>query len=311
MAMTASESEARSESTACGEEKENNGSSDLYTERKNLLMEFLHSRLTPAHIQQYQNKAEAAKKCYFYLDIEPKHLELGNDENVAIFTDILQVIAPCQLQKIKEVGRKQVEIHHTLLTELLEQLERSRIELNCYVAICDREIFLSHWDSITQSMSKVSEYTATLFSLKMPAKLRVKHRLVPHEQLGGSRLPSISISLCAKMPLLFDRRESFAQSDGIRLKWFSEDEESNHEKCELYCQLLTDRNQREPGFGATFEFDSNTCVIQNLQPGRLYKFTVRRLATPTYITAKWHDSIILKNRTNAMGDVDNSVCAQG
>ncbi|KAM6120824.1 LOW QUALITY PROTEIN: fibronectin type III domain-containing protein 11 [Phoenicopterus ruber ruber] len=94
-------------------------------------------------------------------------------------TDILQIIDLCQFQRMKVVVKNQAEIQLMLLTELLEQLERGREELSCYVETCDMD-FLSR----------------------------------------GTRLPSIKLLSAQKMPLIFDRNESFACKDWVKLKWF-------------------------------------------------------------------------------------------
>ncbi|NXT35490.1 FND11 protein, partial [Pelecanoides urinatrix] len=282
---------------------------ETYLERRSLVLQFLHSNLSPHHLQHHQNKAELLKKCYFYLEVEPKHVNVRDQNHVMHRTDIFQLIDPFQFQRMKKVGKNQTEIQLSLLTELLEQLERGREELSYYVETCDMVTFLSRWDLIVQRLSQLSEFMETLLSLQMPGKLYVKHRLVSHADLRGTRLPNIRLSLCIKMPLIFDRDESFAQKDWATLKWFTENQESHPEPCELHCKLLANGNQIEEGYGRIQTVFSNTCVVQGLQPGRSYEFTVRRSDTHTRVWEKWHDSIILKTKTNAVEDADSSACA--
>ncbi|KAM6194579.1 fibronectin type III domain-containing protein 11 [Sarcoramphus papa] len=309
MAAIFNEFETGSESTAHSEEQQGNASWELYLERRSLVLQFLHSSLSLHNLQHYQNKAELLKKCYFYLEIEPKHVNVRDQNHVMHRTDILRLIDSYQLQRMKKVGKNQTEIQLSLLTELLEQLERGREELSCYVETCDVITFLSRWDLIMQRLSKLSEFMETLLSLQVPGKLFVKHRLVSHVDLRGTRLPNIRLSLCIKMPLIFDRKESFAHKDWAKLKWFTENQESHLEPCELCVKLLTNGSQTEAGYGRTWAVTSNTCVVQDLQPGRLYKFTIRRSHTQTFVCDKWHDSITLETKTNAVEDADSSACA--
>ncbi|NXC75220.1 FND11 protein, partial [Anhinga anhinga] len=308
MAMILNKLETSLEGTACSEEQDND-SWERYLERKSLVLQFLHSDLSLYHLQHYQNKLELLKKCYFYLEIEPKHVNVRGENHMMHRTDILQVIDPCQFQRMKKVGKNQTEIQLSLFTELLEQLERGREELSCYIEVCDMVTFLSQWDLIMQRLSKLSKFMETLLSLQVPGRLHVKHCLLSNADLRGTRLPNIRLSLCTRMPLIFDRRESFAHKDWAKLKWFTENQESHLEPCELHFKLLTNESQTEVGYGRIQEVTSNTCVVQDLQPGRSYEFTIRRSDTHTLVFKKWHDTIILKTKTNAVEDADSSACA--
>ncbi|XP_042656683.1 fibronectin type III domain-containing protein 11 [Tyto alba] len=308
MSVMLNELESSLESTVQSEEQDNT-SWQQYLERRNLVLQFLHSSLSLHYLQHHQNKVELLKKCYFYLDIEPKHLNVRDQNHMMRCIDILQLADPCQLQRMKKVGKNQTEIQLSLLTELLEQLEQGREELSSYVETCDMTTFLSQWDLIMQRLSNLSEFMKTLLSLEVPGKLYVKHRLVSHADLRHAGLPKIRLSLCTKMPLIFDRNESFAHKDWAKLKWFSENQESHLEPCELHVKLLTNGTQTDVGYGRIQTVTSNTCVVRDLQPGRLYEFTVKRSNTPTLVFEKWHDSITLETQINAPDDVDSRAWA--
>ncbi|GAB0197391.1 fibronectin type III domain-containing protein 11 [Grus japonensis] len=309
MAVILNEFETSSGSTAYNKEQDDNATWEQYLERRNLVLQFLHSNLSVHHLQHHQNKVELLKKCSFYLETEPKHVNVRNQNHMMHRTDVLQLIDPCQFQRMKKVGKNQTEIQLSLLTALLEQLEQGREELSCYVETWDMRTFLSRWDFIMQRLSKLSEFMETLLSLQVPGKLYVKHRLMPHADLRGTRLPNIRLSLCTKTPLIFDRKESFAHKDWAKLTWFTENQESHIEQCELHFKLLTNESQTETGYGRIQEVTSNMCIVQDLQPGRSYKFTIRRSNTQTFLCDKWQDSIILKTKTNAVEDMDSSVRA--
>ncbi|KFU90333.1 Uncharacterized protein C20orf195, partial [Chaetura pelagica] len=295
MAGILNEFETSSEATACSQEQQDNASWEKYLERKNLVVQALHTDLSLHHLQDQQNKAELLKKCYFYLEVEPTHVSVIQENDLIFHTDIFQLIDNCRFQKVREVGKKQIEILLLLSAELLEQLERGREELICYIETCDMGTFLSQWDLIRQRMFKLSQYMKTLLSLKVPENLYVKHHLVSHADLGGLGLPNISLTLRTKKPLIFDRKESFACKDRAKLKWCTENPESHLEKYELHFQLLTG-SQTEMGYRGFHVVSSDTCMVQNLQPGRTYKFTIRRPVSPTFVLEEWHDSIILKTK---------------
>ncbi|KFP37455.1 Uncharacterized protein C20orf195, partial [Chlamydotis macqueenii] len=297
--------ETSSESAVNSGERDN-ASLEQYLEGKRHVQQFLHSHLSPQQLQYHQRNVELLKKCYFYLEIEPKHMNMRDRNHVTLRTDIFQLVDSYQFQRMKKVGKTQTEIQLTLLTELLEQLLQGREELSCYVETYDMITFLSQWDLIMQRLSKLSEFAETFLSLQVPGKLYIKHHLVSHADLRGSRLPNITLSLRAKMPLIFDRNESFAHQNWAKLKWFTENQESHLEHCDLYIKLLTNRSQAEMGHSRIQEVASNTCVVQNLLPDRSYEFTIRRSDTPTLVFGRWHDSITLTTKTDAVEDADSS-----
>ncbi|XP_066055322.1 fibronectin type III domain-containing protein 11 [Chamaea fasciata] len=301
MAEILHETETTSDSTVPREEQDNSASMEQYLRNKNLLLDFLRYDLNPHYLQYHWNKIHLLKKCYFYLKFEPRHVCV-RDQNNMIFADILQIANPCQLQKIKKLGKNQTEIQLTLLTELLEQLEQGREELTRYVQTCDVETFLSQWDLNMKRVLKLSMLFNELISLEEPRKLHVKHSLVSEIHLGGAQHPPISFSLYAKKPPIFDRMESFACQTWAQLKWFTESQESHLERWQLEIKLVTDDSQTELGYGWTQEVISNLCVINHLLPGRLYEFKVRRSDTHMLVYSQWHDCIILKTKTHPAED---------
>ncbi|XP_009957337.1 PREDICTED: uncharacterized protein C20orf195 homolog [Leptosomus discolor] len=308
--MAANEFETSAESTAHSKEEQDRASWERYLEWRNLVLQFLNSSLSPYHLQHHRDRVELLKKCYFYLEIEPKHVNVRDQNQVMHYVDILQLIEPCRFQRIKKVGKTQTEIQLSLLTDLLEQLERGQEELSRYIETCDMTTFLSQWNFIMQRLSKLSEFMAKLFSLEVPGKLYVKHHLLSvFTDHGDTRLPEIRVSLCAKVPPIFDREESFARTGWAKLKWFTNNQESDLEQYELHIQLLTNGNPREVGYSRIQTVLSNTVVVQGLQPGRSYEFIVRRSATNMLVFQKWHDSITLTSEAHSLEDAGSSAFA--
>ncbi|XP_068063903.1 fibronectin type III domain-containing protein 11 [Anomalospiza imberbis] len=303
MAKVLPETETTLDSTPPREEQDDNTTMNQYLRNKKLVLDFLHSDLNSHLLQYHQNKVHLLKKCYFYLKFEPSHVCVRDQNNMMIFADILQIANPCQLQKIKKMGKKQTEIQLALLTELLEELEQGREELSHYVQICDVEAFLSQWDLNIKKVLKLSMFFKKLVSLEEPRRLHVKHSLVSQIHLGGALHPPITFSLYMKKPPIFDRIESFACQTWAQLKWSTESQEELHlERWQLEIKLVTDDSQTEPGHAHTQEVISNVCVINHLLPGRLYEFKVRRSYTPMLVYSQWHDCIILKTKTHPAED---------
>ncbi|XP_030359005.1 fibronectin type III domain-containing protein 11 [Strigops habroptila] len=304
MAAISNKRKSSSERTAHREEQ-GSANWELYLRRRSLIQQFLHSSLSLHYLQQQQDKVQLLKRCSFYLDIEPKHVNVRDQNHVMHRTEILQLIDRQRLQRMRKVGRTQTEIQLLLLTELLEQLQQGWEELSFYVKACDMLTFLSHWDVIRQKLSKLTGFMETLLSLEFPGKICVKHSLVSHADLTGTRPPSIRLSLYTKMPVVFDRKESFAHKNWARLKWFTENQESHVEKCELSFNLLT--VGLEVGFGRTHQVSSNSCIVPDLKPGRSYEFTIRRVPERTLVFGEWRDTIILTTYTAE--DMESSTCA--
>nr|XP_009943848.1 PREDICTED: uncharacterized protein C20orf195 homolog [Opisthocomus hoazin] len=298
-----------SERAAQSEEQPGNASLERYSKRRSLVMRFLQSELSPCRLQHYQSKAELLKKCGFYLQIEPRYLHMREQNQVITRTDILQMVDRCQLQRMKKVAKNQCEIQLSLLTELLEQLQRGREELSRHLETCDMVTFLSSWDFTMQKLLQLIEFLKILPSLQVPGKLHIKHCLMLQADLHRARLPNIRLSLHTKPPVIFDRKESFAYKERARLQWFPETQESHLERYDLQVKLVTSGSPTEMGYGRLQTVTSNMCIVQGLQPDRCYEFTIRRSTTETLVLEKWQDSITLKTRAAAAEREQGSACA--
>ncbi|XP_065547897.1 fibronectin type III domain-containing protein 11 [Lathamus discolor] len=286
-------------------EDQGSGTWELYLQRRRLIQQFLRSSLSLRYLQKQEDKVHILKRCSFYLDVEPKYVNVTDQNHEIHRTETLQLIDHQRLQRVRKMGKIQTQIQLLLLTELLKQLQQGWEELNSYVEVCDMATFFAQWDGIRQKLSKLTGFMETLLSLEFPGKICVKHSLVSHADLTGTRPPSIRFSLYTKMPVVFDRKESFALENWARLKWFTENQESHLEQCELSFKLLT--IGVEVGFGRTHQVSSNSRIVQNLKPGRSYEFTIRRLPKQTLVLEEWRDTIVLT--TGTAEDVQSSACA--
>ncbi|XP_021272716.1 fibronectin type III domain-containing protein 11 isoform X2 [Numida meleagris] len=302
MNVNLNEFETSSDSTVCSPEEQDDAIWKRYTERRSLILQYLQSDLSLQLLEEHQKKVELLKKCCYYIEVLPTFLILRGQNLLAIPTSIFQVIDPWKFQRVKHLGRSQAEIQLQLLTHLLEQLQRGREELVCYVETCDVATFLSQWDSVMQRMTDLSKMMNDFLSLQVTRRLYTKHRLVSCADIRGNKIPDIRLFLCAKMPVMFDRKESFAHKNWAHLKWSTENQESTHERYELHFKLLKRGTQMEFGHCGFVIRTTTTCVVEDLLPDRSYEFMIRRAETYTLVYETWRDTITLTTKANVAED---------
>lgn len=302
MNVNLNEFETNSENTVRGTEEQDNAVWRRYNERSSLVRQYLQSDLSLHLLETHQKRVELLKKCCYYIEVLPTFLILRDQNLLALPTSIFQVIDPWKFLRVKKLGRSQTEIHLQLLTHLLEELQQGREELVCYVETCDMVTFLSKWDLIEQRMSDLSKTMNDFLSIQVSRRLYTKHRLVSCADIRGSKIPDIRLFLCAKMPVMFDRNESFAHKNWAHLKWSTENQESPHEQYELHFKLLKRGTQAEFGHCGLVTRTTNTCVVQGLLPDRSYEFMIRRAEIYTLVYELWHDTITLTTKANTAED---------
>ncbi|XP_015683044.2 fibronectin type III domain-containing protein 11, partial [Protobothrops mucrosquamatus] len=266
----------------------------ISSERKNVVLEFLHTDLSLHLLRRHHKRIELLKKCSYYLEILPKHLALGDQNHLMLPTTMFQLIDPWRFQRMKKVGTIQTKIQLLLLSDLLEELERGREELVQLLENCDMMTFLSRWDTVRQKLSRLSEQMDYFLAILVPGRLYIKHRLV--SDVGITKIPHIRLVLSTKMPVMFDRRESVAHEDWVSLKWLVTSQQSQLDQFELHFRLLEPRTPQERVQCGIMPVTSHTCEIHNLLPDCLYRFTVRRAETYTLVYEPWHDSLLLKTK---------------
>ncbi|KGL76776.1 Uncharacterized protein C20orf195, partial [Tinamus guttatus] len=275
----------------------------LYLDRRSSLLTFLHTNLSLHFLRRHHKRVELLKQSSFYIEILPKHLALGDQSHPMHPINLFQQVDPWRFQRMKKVGATQTKIQLLLLEDLLEQLERGREELLCYLKTYDVVTFLSQWDQIKQRVSDLSKMIDSFLGALVPGKLHLKHRLVPDAR--APKIPRIRLVLSTKMPVVFDRKESVAHEDRATLKWFSTSQQAQQEQYELSFRLL-EHGMQERGHCGNLTITSNMCEIQNLLRGRAYEFTVRRAETYALVYEQWHDSITLKTETSPDQDMGSS-----
>ncbi|NWI21000.1 FND11 protein, partial [Crypturellus soui] len=263
----------------------------LCLDRRSSLLTFLHSQLSLHFLRRHRRRVELLRQSSFYLEILPKHLALGDQSHPMHPINLFQQVDPWRFQRMKKVGATQTQIQLLLLGDLLEQLERGREELLGRLKGCDAVPFLSQWDGVKQRMSELSKMMDSFLGALVPGKLHLKHRLVPDAR--APKIPRIRLALSARMPVLFDRKESAACGTGAALKWCSPSPRAAQEQFEVSFRLL-EAGAPERGHCGTLSVAATACHVPNLLPGRAYEFSVRRAETYALVYEQWRDSITLR-----------------
>ncbi|XP_064023749.1 fibronectin type III domain-containing protein 11 [Pogoniulus pusillus] len=277
-----------------GQEDAEDASCQLHQERRSFVLYFLDSTLNLSELQSHQRRVEQLKKCYFYLEVEPKYVVVTEQQH---FIDIFELIDPWQFQRMKAVGKDQVRIQLALLGELLEQLERGQEELRAHTESREPGPFLAQWPRLQRRLRRLSRYAQQLRALRQPGRVAPRHRLLAPLEAQRRRiaLPALRLALATKPPLLFRRDKSFADATWVRLKWCSEDQECYPEEhYEVYVRLLAGGSERS--FSRFQLASGDSCKVEGLEPGRLYEFTVLRPATQTLVFRNWQDTITLRTK---------------
>ncbi|XP_036604372.1 LOW QUALITY PROTEIN: fibronectin type III domain-containing protein 11 [Trichosurus vulpecula] len=265
-----------------------------YTDRRNILREFLTSDLSPHLLKRHHARMELLKKCSYYIEILPKHLALGDQNPLMLPSTMFQLIDPWKFQRMKKVGTAQTKIQLLLLSDLLEQLDRGRAKLVALLESHDMLPFLSCWDTVEQRLADLSAVMDNFLAMMVPGRLHIKHRLV--SDIGATKIPHIRLMLSTKMPVMFDRKESVAHHDWASLRWFVTIQPTVPEQFELRFKLLEPRSQQERVQCGVIPVATCTFDIRNLLPSRTYKFTVKRAESYTLVYEPWRDSLTLKTK---------------
>ncbi|XP_023560080.1 fibronectin type III domain-containing protein 11 isoform X1 [Octodon degus] len=263
-----------------------------YTERRNTLREFLASDLSPHLLRRHHARMQLLKKCSYYIEILPKHLALGDQNSLVLPNTMFQLIDPWKFQRMKKVGTAQTKIQLLLLGDLLEQLDRGRLELDSLLESPDPRPFLAGWGLVEQRLADLSAVMDNFLAMMVPGRLHIKHRLV--SDIGATKIPHIRLMLSTKMPVMFDRKESVAHWDWVSLRWFVTIQPAVQEQFELRFKLLEPRTQQECMQCGVIPVAACTFEVHNLLPNRTYKFTVKRAESYTLVYEPWRDSLTLQ-----------------
>ncbi|XP_003462845.1 fibronectin type III domain-containing protein 11 [Cavia porcellus] len=263
-----------------------------YMERRNTLREFLTADLSPHLLKRHHARMQLLKKCSYYIEILPKHLALGDQNSLMLPNTMFQLIDPWKFQRMKKVGTAQTKIQLLLLGDLLEQLDRGRLELDSLLESPDPRPFLAGWGLVEQRLVDLSATMDNFLAMMVPSRLHIKHRLV--SDIRATKIPHIRLMLSTKMPVMFDRKESVAHWDWVSLRWFVTVQPAVPEQFELRFKLLEPRTQQECMQCGVIPVAACTFEVHNLLPNRTYKFTVKRAESYTLVYEPWRDSLTLQ-----------------
>uniref|UniRef100_A0A8C3WGP4 Fibronectin type III domain containing 11 n=1 Tax=Catagonus wagneri TaxID=51154 RepID=A0A8C3WGP4_9CETA len=265
-----------------------------YVERRHTLREFLTSDLSPHLLKRHHARVELLGKCSYHIEVLPKHLALGDQNPLVLPSAVFQLIDPWKFQRMKKLGTAQTKIQLLLLGDLLEQLDRGRSELDALLESPDPRPFLAGWGLVERRLADLSAVMDSFLAMMVPGRLHIKHHLL--SDAGAAKVPHIRLTLSAKMPVLFDRKESVAHQDWASLRWFAAIQPAVVEQFELRFKLLEPRTQQERTQCGTLRVAACAFSVRNLLPNRSYKFTVKRVESCTLVYEPWRDSLTLQTR---------------
>ncbi|XP_072135720.1 fibronectin type III domain-containing protein 11-like [Mobula birostris] len=266
-----------------------------YVDRKNIVLQFLVNNLSTDILKQYETRLELLKKCSYYIDVLPKHFALG-DQKLFQPNVLYQLIDPCKFLRMKNVGSTQVKIQLFLQREYLDELKNGHEELKVIAKISDVTLFLLHWNTTCSKLGQLLSTLKNLVSVLVPGKLYVKHQLMSDAK--SNKIPQLRVVLRTMMPVEFDRKESVAYHNSVKLKWLVPGEEAHHDQYELVYKLLEPRYCIERNQFGVIPVESDSIEIGNLQPASLYEFTIRRADNYTLVYSAWCDIMILKTKVS-------------
>ncbi|XP_076973571.1 fibronectin type III domain-containing protein 11 [Tamandua tetradactyla] len=279
-----------------------------YMEHRNTLREFLTSDLSPHLLKRHHARIELLQKCSYYIEILPKHLALGDQNPLVLPSSLLQLIDPWKFQRMKKLGTAQTQIQLLLLSDLLEQLDRGRAQLDALLESPDPWPFLAGWGRVEQQLADLSGVMDSFLAMMVPGRLHIKHRLV--SDVGATKIPHIRLMLSTKMPVVFDRKESVAHQDWVSLRWFVTIQPATPEQFELRFKLLDPRTQQECAQRGSIPVATCSFNIRNLLPHRAYKFTIKRAESYMLVYEPWRDSLTLHTKPRSPEGVRPSLAGQ-
>ncbi|XP_073649274.1 fibronectin type III domain-containing protein 11 isoform X1 [Tursiops truncatus] len=268
-----------------------------YAERRIALRKFLTADLSPQLLKRHHAHVELLRKCSYYIEILPKHLALG-DQNPRVLPTTFQFIEPQKFQRMKKVGATQAKIQLLLLGELLEQLGHGRSELDALLESPDPQPFLAGWGLVEQRLADLSAVMESFLATMVPGRLHIKHRLV--SDINATKIPNLQVTLSAKTPVTFDRKESVAHEDWASLRWSVTLQPAAPEQFELRYKLLDPQTQQERVQYSIIPVAAYAFDVPNLLPNRSYEFTIKRVEGYTLVYEPWLDSLTLQTGPRAL-----------
>ncbi|XP_006897011.1 PREDICTED: uncharacterized protein C20orf195 homolog [Elephantulus edwardii] len=265
-----------------------------YVERRSGLREFLISELSPQLLKRHHARLELLQKCSYHIEILPKHLALGDQNPLVLPNTMFQLIDPWKFQRMKKIGTAQTKIQLLLLSDLLEQLDWGRAQLDALLESPDPRPFLTGWGRVERQLMDLAAIMDNFLAMMVPGRLHIKHRLV--SDVGATKVPHIRLILSTKMPVMFDRKESVAHQDWASLHWFVTIQPSAPEQFELRFKLLEPQTQQECMQCGLIPVTACSFNVRNLLPNRTYKFTIKRAESYTLVYEPWWDSLTLHTK---------------
>ncbi|XP_028432752.1 fibronectin type III domain-containing protein 11 isoform X1 [Perca flavescens] len=273
---------------------------DALPDLRNQILQLLCTRLNDDCIIAMQEVLRLRQRSSYYLEIQHDDLLPTADEQQHTLhlsdSTVWSLVDQRRLQRAMTLANTQVKLHLTFLGLLYEEIIRGCQELEAFVmkydqGLVDSDIAASTQERLQQTHQYLKDFESRLARKLGP--LDLQNQLIPNT--GNIPIQQLSASLAIKMPVIFNRSETYTTSNTVHLCWEVTGEQSQ----ELNQEFEIHAKSFHPTIAEHCQFTKSTCQsynieVNNLIPDRYYKFSVKRVDSVNLVYGLWVDNITLK-----------------
>ncbi|KAM9362142.1 fibronectin type III domain-containing protein 11-like [Symphorus nematophorus] len=270
----------------------------------NQILQQLKTTLSDHSLMVLQKELQLMQRSSYYLEVQREDPPAAEDEehqqqqqrNLRLSdSQLWSLIDQQRLQRLMARANTQVKLLLTLLGMLYEEIMRGCQELAAFIIKYDLgRVDIDMGAAMQQRFQQTQKYIND-FENRMSdgfGPLDLQTQLIPNA--GRFPIPPLRASLFMKLPVMFDRSESYVTSNAVYLSWEVAGQQSN----ELKEQFEVNVKSLHPN---TAEQGPFKCVclsyhmqVNDLTPDRYYEFSVKRLDAANLVYGVWSDTMILK-----------------
>lgn len=247
-----------------------------------------------------QEELRLMQRSSYYLEIQRNDVLPASDEEQHILhlmdNTVWSIIDQRRLQRAMTRANSQVKLLLSLLELLYEEIIRCCRELEAFIhkydqGLVDSDTAASAQQKLQQTHQYVNDFKSRLTRNLGPMDLL--NQLISNT--GNVPTLQLSVSLVIKMPVIFNRLESFTTSNTVHLYWEVVGEQSKepNQQFEISVQSLHPTTA-EHGQSSKSTCQTYSLQVSNLIPDRYYRFSVQRVDATNLVYGLWMDTMILK-----------------
>ncbi|XP_018523066.1 fibronectin type III domain-containing protein 11 [Lates calcarifer] len=273
---------------------------DTVSDIRDQIVQLLYTRLSNNSVKVMQEELQLMQRSSYYLEIQRNDLVPTGDqqEHISQLSDgtVWSLIDQQKLQSAVTMANTQVKLLLTLLGLLYQEIIRGCQDLQDLIVkydqgLVDSDTTATMQQKLQQTHQYVNDFKRTMTQNLCPLDLQTQ--LIPNT--GNFPVPRLSASLALKIPVVFDRFESYVTSNSVYLCWGVKGEQSKdpNQQFEIHVKSLHP-NMDEHGQLSKSICQSYDTQVTNLISDRYYQFSVKRVDTVNLVYGMWIDTIILK-----------------